>query len=185
LVLGMIVGFVASLVFVGVQFAGELVDIQIGFAVANVINPTTQQNITVIGEFQLALATLLFLIIDGHHLLIQGIAGSFNLAPLPFITLDPAVMGNVVGYLSLALTDVFQIAAPVAVTLFIVNVAFALMVRVAPQINVFVVGLPIQVGIGLIMLGITMPLMGNLMPGLFMQSAHQMDQVMRGLRYHP
>ena len=74
-VLGMIVGYVASLVFVGIQFAGELIDLQIGFAVANVVNPSTQQNITIIGEFQLAIATLIFLATDGHHLLIQGVAG--------------------------------------------------------------------------------------------------------------
>ena len=59
--LGVIVGFVASLVFTGIQFAGELIDLQVGFAIANVLNPQTQQNITIIGEFQLALATLIFL----------------------------------------------------------------------------------------------------------------------------
>src|SRR5262249_34037702 len=74
-VLGIIVGYVASLVFVSIQFAGELIDLQIGFAVANVISPVTQQNITVIGELELAIATLIFLISNSHHLLIQGIAG--------------------------------------------------------------------------------------------------------------
>src|SRR5579862_4957387 len=62
LVLGIIIGFVASLVFVSIQFAGELIDLQIGFAIANVINPTSQQSVTIIGEFELALATLIFLI---------------------------------------------------------------------------------------------------------------------------
>ncbi len=77
-----------------IQFAGELIDLQIGFAVANVLNPQTQQNITIIGELQLAIATLIFLITNSHYLFIEGVAGSFNLVPLPFIHLDPSVDGQ-------------------------------------------------------------------------------------------
>ena len=183
-VLGLIVGFVASFVFVGIQFAGELIDLQIGFAVANVINPTTQQQVTIIGEFELAIATLLFFITNSHYFLIEGIAGSFGLVPLPYIHLDPSVAGNVMLFFSLAFTSAFRIAAPVAVALFIANVAFAFMSRVAPQMNVFVVGFPIQVGVGLIMLAVTMPLLGNVAPELFANVANQMDVVMRGLRVH-
>jgi flagellar biosynthetic protein FliR len=179
--LGMIVGFVASLVFVGIQFAGELIDLQIGFAIANVINPQTNQNITVIGELELALATLIFLISDSHHLMLAGLAGSFTLVPLPFIKLDPSVMGNTVNFLSLALLDVFRIAAPPAAALILTNVMLAFMARVAPQMNVFVVGLPIQIGIGLVVLGISVPLLGTVMPDIYADVARQMDVVMRGL----
>ncbi|MBV8073921.1 MAG: flagellar biosynthetic protein FliR, partial [Candidatus Eremiobacteraeota bacterium] len=73
---GILFGFVTQLVFMGVQFAGEIMDVQIGFAVANVINPTTQQSVTIIGELQLALATLIFLISDSHLLYFEGLAGS-------------------------------------------------------------------------------------------------------------
>lgn len=183
-VLGLIVGFVASFVFVGIQFAGELIDLQIGFAVANVINPTTQQQVTIIGEFELAIATLLFFVTNSHYYLIQGVAGSFGLVPLPYIHLDPSVAGNVVLFFSEAFTSAFRIAAPVAVSLFIANVAFAFMSRVAPQMNVFVVGFPIQVGVGLIMLAVTMPLLGNVAPQLFANVAGQMNVVMHGLRVH-
>lgn len=182
LALGMIVGFVASLTFAGIQFAGEIIDLQIGFAVANVISPTTQQQVTIIGEFELALATLLFLVTDAHHLLIQGIAGSFNLVPLPFINLDPSVAANTAIFLSQAFTIVFKIAAPVAVALFLTNVGLGFMARVAPQMNVFVVGFPIQIGVGLVMLAISIPLLGTVGPQLFSDVAHQMDAVMRGMR---
>ena len=182
IVLGMVVGFVAALVFTGIQFAGEVLDLQIGFAVANVINPTTQQQITIVGEFELALATLVFLITDAHHLLIQGIAGSFTLVPLPYINLDPSVAGNIVLFMDQAFQIVFKIAAPVAVSLFIVNVALAFMARVAPQMNVFVVGLPLQIGVGLIMMAVSLPLLMTVAPQLYDNVAHQMDAVMRGMR---
>lgn len=182
IVLGLIVGFVASLVFAGIQFAGELIDLQIGFAVANVLNPATQQQVTIIGEFELAIATLIFLATDSHFFLLQGIAGSFNLVPLPFINLDPSVAGNVVLFVAQAFFAVFKIAAPISVALFLTNVALAFAARVAPQMNVFVIGLPLQIGVGLIMMGISLPLLGIVGPQLFQNIAQQMDVIMRGLR---
>jgi flagellar biosynthesis protein FliR len=170
--LGIIVGYVASLVFAGVQFAGELIDLQIGFAVANVLNPTTQQNIT----------TLVFLVTNSHYFLIQGIAGSFNLVPLPFIHLDPSVGGNVVLFFTQAFLVVFKIAAPSVFALLITNIALAFMAKVAPQMNVFVIGLPIQVSVGLIMMAVSIPLIGTVAPELFANVASQMDTTMRGMR---
>ena len=180
--LGAIVGYIASLVFAGIQFAGELIDLEIGYAIANVISPTTQQQITIIGEFELALATLVFLATNSHLLLIAGIAGSFNLVPLPYIHIDPTLAGNVVGILASSFDIVFKIAAPAAIALFITNIALALMARVAPQMNVFVVGFPIQVTVGLITLAASLPLLATVGPQLFDQLSRQMDTVMRSLR---
>lgn len=180
-VIGLIVGFVAYLVFMGVQFAGEILDIQIGFAVANVISPQTQQQVTVIGELELTLATLVFLISNSHLLMLQGIGGSFKLLPLPYVNLDPSVAGNVVLFVEQAFLVVFQIAAPAAVALFVVNVALGLMARVAPQMNVFVVGFPLQIGVGLLMLAVSVPLLVAVTPQLFNDAAHHMDTVMRGM----
>ena len=120
--MGLVFGFVAFLLFTGIQFAGEIIDIQIGFAVVNVINPLTSQSVTVIGEFQLALATLLYLAADAHHALIAGIAGSFQLVPLPFAGAPELVAGDVMRFFGQSLFIVFEIAAPVAVALFLVNV---------------------------------------------------------------
>lgn len=180
--LGVVVGFVASLVFTGIQFAGELIDLQVGFAIANVLNPQTQQNITIIGEFQLAIATLIFLVTNSHYFLLQGIAGSFNLVPLPYINLDPSVAGNLALFFGQSFLIVFKIAAPVVVALFLTNVALAFMARVAPQMNVFVVGLPLQVTVGFTMMIIALPLLAIVGPEIFQDVSGQMDAVMRGLK---
>lgn len=184
IVVGLIVGFVAYLVFMGIQFAGEILDIQIGFAVANIISPQTQQQVTVLGELELTLATLVFLISNSHLLMLQGIGGSFHLLPLPYVNLDPSVAGNVVVFLEQAFLVVFQIAAPAAVALFVVNVALGLMARVAPQMNVFVVGFPLQIGVGLLMLAVSVPLLAAVAPQLFSDSARHMDTIMRGMAAH-
>ncbi|MEA2689118.1 MAG: flagellar biosynthesis protein FliR [Candidatus Eremiobacteraeota bacterium] len=179
--IGLVFGFVAFLLFTGIQFAGEIIDTHIGFAVVNIINPLTSQSVTVIGEFELALATLLYLAADAHHVLIAGIAGSFQLVPLPFAAAPELVAGDVMRFFAQSLFIVFQIAAPVAVALFLVNVMLGLMARVAPQMNVFVVGFPIQITIGLVMLIVSLPLLGAVFPGLIDTSAHQLDTVLRAM----
>jgi flagellar biosynthetic protein FliR len=178
---GLVFGFVAFLLFTGIQFAGEVIDIQIGFAVVNIVNPLTSQSVTVIGEFQLALATLLYLAVDAHHVLIAGIVGSFTLVPLPYAGAPELVAGDVVRFFAQALFIVFQIAAPVAVALFLVNVMLGLMARVAPQMNVFIVGFPIQISVGLVMLIVSMPLMGAVFPSLVDTQARQLDTVLRAM----
>jgi flagellar biosynthetic protein FliR len=171
---GLVFGFVAFLLFTGIQFAGEIIDIQIGFAVVNIINPLTSQSVTVIGEFQLALATLLYLAADAHHTLVAGIAGSFQLVPLPFAGAPELVAGDVVRFFAQSLFIV-------AVALFLVNVMLGLIARVAPQMNVFIVGFPIQIAVGLIMLIVSLPLLGAVFPGLIDTSTHQLDTILRAM----
>jgi len=182
---GLVFGFVAFLVFTGIQFAGEILDIQIGFAVVNIINPVTQAQVTIVGEFELALATILYLASDAHHYLLQGIAGSFTLLPLPYVSIVPILEHSLVSFFTQALFLIFQIAAPVAIALFITNVALGLMARVAPQMNVFVIGFPLQIGIGLTMLIVTMPLLGNVLPQIFAETPRQLDTVLREMAPSP
>lgn len=178
---GVVFGFVSFLIFTGIQFAGEIIDVQIGFAVVNIVNPLTSQSVTVIGEFQLALTTLLYLAADAHHALIGGIAGSFRLVPLPYAGAPQLVAGDVVHFFTQALFVVFQIAAPVAVALFLVNVMLGLMARVAPQMNVFVVGFPVQITVGLVMLIVSIPLLGAVFPSLLEGSMRNLDTILHAM----
>ncbi len=180
-VIGVLFGFVTQMVFMGVQFAGEILDIQIGFAVANILNPTTQQQVTIVGELQLALATLLFLITNAHLLYFAGVGGSFNLLPLPWVSISQGTQDSIILFFTQALFLIFKTAAPAAVTLFLVNVMLAFLARVAPQMNIFVIGFPMQISVGLVMLIICMPLLGYALPELFSQVPRQLDTLMRSL----
>ena len=179
---GFVFGFVAFLVFVGIQFAGEVMDLQVGFSIVNVINPLTSQNVSILGEFQLALGSLIYLISDAHHLLFQGLSGSFNLVPLPFVSLTPSLETDIMGFFSQAFFMVFQIAAPVGIALFLTNVGLALMARVAPQLNVFAVGFPLQIMIGLVMIIISLPLLEVVLPQVFSETPRELDSVLRAMR---
>src|SRR5580693_3580870 len=107
--IGFVFGFIAFLVFVGIQFAGEVMDLQVGFSIVNVINPLTSANVSILGEFQLALASLIYLIANAHHFLFQGLAGSFNLVPLPYIAISPQLNTDVMTFFVQSFFMVFQI----------------------------------------------------------------------------
>jgi flagellar biosynthetic protein FliR len=179
---GFVFGFVAFLVFVGIQFAGEVMDLEVGFSIVNVINPLTSQNVSVLGEFQLALGSLIYLISNAHHFLFQGLAGSFNLVPLPYVTISPALNTDVMAFFAQSFFLVFQIAGPIAVALFLTNVGLALMARVAPQLNIFAVGFPLQIMIGLTMMIISLPLLENVLPQVFSETPRELDAVLRAMR---
>jgi flagellar biosynthetic protein FliR len=179
---GFVFGFTAFLVFVGIQFAGEVMDLQVGFSIVNVINPLTSQNVSVLGEFQLALASLIYLTANAHHALFQGLAGSFNLIPLPFAGVTPLLVHDVTGFFSQAFFMVFQIAGPIGIALFLTNIGLALMTRVAPQLNVFAVGFPLQIMIGLTMMIISLPLLEVVLPQVFSQTPRELDAVLRAMR---
>lgn len=180
--IGFVFGFVAFLVFVGIQFAGEVMDLQVGFSIVNVINPLTSQNVSVLGEFQLALGSLIYLMANAHHYLFAGLAGSFNLVPLPFVSLQPILQTDVMTFFAQAFFMVFQIAAPIGIALFLTNVGLALMARVAPQLNVFAVGFPLQITIGLVMMIVSLPLLALVLPQVFDETPRELDAVLRAMR---
>jgi flagellar biosynthetic protein FliR len=179
---GVVFGFISYLAFTGLQFAGEILDIQVGFSIVNVINPLTSQNVSVLGEFELAMASLIFLIGNGHHLLFEGLAGSFNLVPLPFAAIQPGLQNDVIGFFTNSLLLVFQIAAPVGISLYVVNIGLALMARVAPQLNVFAIGFPLQILVGLGMIVLSLPLLVAVLPQVYAETPRELDAVLRLMR---
>lgn len=156
--IGAVIGFTARLLFAGVQLAGQMVGFQMGFAIVNVIDPANSDQVSIIAEFQYLVAVLLFLCLDGHHMFLSALADSFRLVP----PLDLHVKGELFEVLMVFVKDMFEAAlkmgAPVIATLFFMSVGLGLVARTVPQINIFIVGFPIQIAVGLIGLGVTLPL---------------------------
>ncbi len=156
--IGAVIGFTARLLFAGVQLAGQLVGFQMGFAIVNVIDPANSDQVSIIAEFQYLIAVLLFLSLDGHHLFLSAMADSFRLVP----PLDLHVRGELFQVLMVFVKDMFEVAlkmgAPVIAMLFFMSVGLGLVARTVPQINIFIVGFPLQIAVGLISLGLTLPL---------------------------
>ncbi len=154
---GLTLGAVAALVIHAVEYAGELMGMQMGFAVATIFDPSSNQQMGIVGKLQGTLAMLLFLVIDGHYYVLKGLADSLQLFPVGAL----GISANSFYQLTILAGKVFvmglHVAAPVTVMLLLVNVSMAVVSRVVPQMNVFIVGFPIMIGVGGIVMVLAMP----------------------------
>ncbi|MBP9019994.1 MAG: flagellar biosynthetic protein FliR [Syntrophobacterales bacterium] len=154
---GAVIGFTVRLVFAGIQLAGQLVGFQMGFAIVNVIDPANSAQVSIIAEFLYLVAALLFLSLNGHHVFIGAIAESFRLAPPTGLHLTGPVLQGLMTFMKDMFELALKIGAPVIAMMFFMSVGLGLVARTVPQINVFIVGFPLQIAVGLIGIGLAMP----------------------------
>lgn len=168
--IGLLIGFVAYMIVTAIQIAGGFIDFQMGFAIANVIDPQTGAQSPLTGQYLYTFALLLLLALNGHHLLLDGIFYSYQLIPIdsPWI---PFGNENLIEYVITSFNSMFiiafQMSIPVVATLFLVDVALGIVARTVPQLNIFVVGFPIKIGVAFIVLFIVMGVTFTVMQKLF------------------
>ncbi|MCL2669470.1 MAG: flagellar biosynthetic protein FliR [Syntrophaceae bacterium] len=162
ILIGIVIGATARFIFAGIQLAGSVIGMQMGFAMSNVLDPLTRANVMVISEFQYMIAMLIFLAVDGHHIFIMAIADSYRILPPLGIHFSAPLMEFLLTLFGAIFVTAVKVAAPVMAVLLFTNVALGIVARTVPQINVFMVGFPIQVATGLIIFGLTAPLFAQL-----------------------
>jgi flagellar biosynthetic protein FliR len=163
---GLLLGFSAGIVFAGVRYAGELISFDLGFAFANVVDPETGAHTPVLGEMLYFFAAMIFLLIDGHHALLQALRFSFNVAPIGTWSPMDQYAQSLVQLVGTTFVIAVKIAAPVLVTLFLTNIALAILSRIMPQMNIFAVSFPLKIGVGLIVLVAAAPVFFRLLAGI-------------------
>jgi flagellar biosynthetic protein FliR len=147
--IGLLIGFAASLLFAAVQLGGHLIDQELGILQSNLLDPFSDAPVSVVGQFKLLLATVVYLLLNGHHLLISAVGDSFRAAPLAAAPAH-AADAMVVDLFRMAV----QIAAPALVTLFLVTIALAFTARAVPEMNLFALSFPVRLGVGLVVVAI-------------------------------
>lgn len=165
--IGLTIGFVAKLVFAAIQVAGDIIGFQMGFSVASVIDPMSSAQVSVITELQFMIAMLVYLAVNAHHLFFQAIVQSYVLiTPLSF-----HFSGQLMQLIFDISKDMFgialKLAAPIMAVMIFTNVALGVVARTVPQMNIFIVGFPLQISLGLIFLGLTAPLFVRMTQGIF------------------
>lgn len=181
--LGVLLGFVAQLVFAGVALGGQLAGMQMGFGVASLFDPTEQAQVTVIAQWEQLVVLAVFLVLDVHHLLLRALFESFRLVPLGAGTLSAAAVGGTVTLAGDVFSIGLRLAAPVLVVLLLTNATLGVLARVIPQLNVFVLGFPVNVGAGLVALGAALPFTVRFLTGRFEALGPLLDQLVRGLAH--
>jgi len=152
-VIGVLIAFVLGIPFAAVRFAGEIIGVQIGFSMVNTIDPQGGGQVSVLAQLYYLLSVMLFFAMDLHHLLVQVFVESCYVAPI-FGAIDGHaaawfVVSEFAGFFKMG----FIIASPVVIVLLLVSAAMGFVVKTVPQINILVVGFPIQIAVGLVMVG--------------------------------
>lgn len=156
-VIGLIMGLMANLVIYGIQLAGYFFDIQLGFGMVNIIDPQSGMEMPLLGQFNFILASLIYLAIDGHHTLIIAFIKSFDIVQPGMFFFKKEAAGVFVQAFAEVFFLGFKIAIPVIGTIFLVDVALGIIAKLVPQINVFMIGFPIKILLGLFVLAIFIP----------------------------
>lgn len=177
--IGVAIGLVAQLAFGAVQLAGQLIGIQIGIGLANLIDPQTQEHITSLAQWENLLALMVFMAIDGHHALVRAMADSFTLLPIAHGFPEGAGFGVLTALSAGLFVLALKIAAPVLVTQLLVNGAMAVLAKLIPQLNVFVVGFPLNIAVGFFVMIASQPFTIHLLMQSFGDLQGSLDTMVR------
>lgn len=145
---GLVMGFAVQLVFFAVQFAGEIIGFQMALGIAQVFDPVNGQSANPLGRLISLLFMLVFVLVDGHHVVLQALAQSFAVVPLGGATLQasgPLLLGWTGDFFTLAL----RLSAPFMITIFLIDVTLGVFARIVPQADLFSLSLPLKLGLGL------------------------------------
>ncbi len=158
LLTGIAMALVIQFFFAGVQLAGQLIDTQMGFGIMNVVDPLVGTQTPLLGNFKFILAILLFLQIDGHHYFIKALFDSYELVPIgSCVFLDPYFIESYLSYFGKLFIVGCKFGMPIVGTLLVTDFVMGIMARTVPQMNIFMVGMPIKILIGFFVLLITIP----------------------------
>jgi flagellar biosynthetic protein FliR len=159
IIIGVSIGLAVRIVFGAVEMAGEIVGLQMGLNFAGFFDPTTNSQASTVGRFFGNIAMLLFVILNGHLLLIQAVAASFQTFPVGEGAMDAVRTLRLHELGAIIFQYGLWIALPMIGMLLFVNVVMGIISRIAPQMNVFAIGFPLTLSVGLIGIAATLPMM--------------------------
>lgn len=158
LIIGIMIGFIAFLIFSIFFLAGSFIDMDLGFSMASVLDPQYGSQVPLSGNFLHIIATLIFLVLNGHHYLIKSLINSFYVLPInSLIKMDNNLLLLVSNMFDFIFVSAIKIAIPVMISIFLTNLILGILARTMPQMNVFVVGMPIKIVFGLAIMSFILP----------------------------
>ncbi len=175
-VIGLAMGLIFLVIFQAFVVGGHFVSMGMGLAFASMADPTSGVNSPVVSQFFTVMATLLFLALNGHLLVIQVVVDSFRLLPVGVHMLSPETLKAVAGFGAYMFSAGVLMALPVVTTLLLVNFAFGIMSRAAPAMNIFAVGFPITLLTGLVLLSLMSPFLLEHLRALIEQGTGMIGQ---------
>lgn len=185
-IVGGVIGFISNIIIEAAQFAGTLLDIQLGLSAAALYDPATGSTVNILNRFQFYFTLLLYIAIGGHLTLLRVIKESFMVVPLTGLDPSGAWVGALLPQFISLTAKIFylgvQIAAPMLAALFIVQIALGLLARVAPQMNVFMLSFPLNILVGVALLMLSLGFIKLALLDLFDVNFHSILDAMKAMR---
>jgi len=180
---GFILGFVTNLAFNLVYFAGQLLDFQIGFSMVSVFDPVTQIQVPIIGNLFFLTLTALLIQSGGLHALLSALFFSYEILPIGKASIinNPVLFKVILELMMSFITIAVQVALPISGAILIIDVAMGLLVKAAPQMNIFVVGMPVKLLAGLGLLFMMTPILSNVYDTVFDLAYSAVTGVLKGM----
>jgi len=181
LLIGLVIGLAVRLLFGAFEMAGELLGTQMGFGAVQLLDPMTSQQSPLIGEYFRIIASLVFLSLNAHMVVVAAIVSSYDSIPPFAARLSPAVGEEVLQLSQHMFLVALQLSAPVLVAMILINVLLAMLGRAVAQINVFVLSFPLTIAGGLLVLGLALPYTVSLFEREFMGLRDTIESLLRVL----
>ena len=169
---GLVLGFLVYLFFSVFLMSGQFMDHKAGLMMGGTFDPLFGSQVTLIGQFFYFLTVVFYLTANGHHILFLSLKESFRVLPLEGAFISPPAAWHFLKMFSGVFLLAFQIAAPVIIIIWLMDIALGFLSRAVPQIHVFIVGLPLKIALVLLILLLLLPVLGGLMGDVF---ARMMD----------
>ncbi len=167
---GAALGLMVRAVFAGIELSGTLMGFNMGFGIVSAIDPQSNAQVSLVGQLQMLFAFLLFLAANAHHEFLRLVGHSFKSLPLLGGGVSPALAGDLVQAGGEIFRLGLKLSAPVVAAIFLANVVLGVVARTVPQINLLIVGFPITIALGLVVLGATLPFFGPVVEGALMSA---------------
>ncbi len=177
LLIGTAMGFAIQIVFTGIEMAGEITGLTMGFGFATFFDPQTNGRSSAISQFLSLLAIMLFLATNLHLVMLSALADSFVTLPISATPFNGASLREVALWGGTIFSAGVQLSLPMVAALLITNIALGVLTRAAPQLNLFGIGFPITLGAGFIVLALSLPYLATPIGRLFEQGIDMMRQI--------
>lgn len=180
--IGLLIGLIVSLLFAAVRVGGDLIDYQMGFTQAATFNPQFNETVSPVANFQAQYALVLYLIANGHWILLASLERSFARLPVGQLSLGGATLNSFTDLTFQMLVAGLQIAAPGAAVLLITDIAFAFLNRAMPHMQVYYLGMPVKIIVGLAVVFAILPVFTYVIGNLVTSSPDDISTLLRGMR---
>lgn len=181
-IVGAMIGLMANICMYILEFSGRMIDMEIGFAMVSVLDPATNLETSITGTLYTNVVILLLIVTDMHHYIIEAAVDSFRQVPLGTAVFQPDIYQIMVHFISDYFVIAFRIILPIFCCILIVNVVLGILAKVAPQMNMFVIGMQLKVLMGIVIMFLIAGLLSHVSGFIFEEMKKMMSMFLEAVR---